>query len=179
MLAVIALPGVARANSILNGGFESGFTDWTVDPALSGSLILDGSHSGSDAAWFGAIGSSDDSLLQTFATLPGESYVVTFWLAHGATDRSNDFSAWWNSNPLLTLTNAHGFGETSYSFTMTAQDDQTTLRFSGRELRDYYYLDNVSVVPLSTPEPTTLALLLVGVATVVGRARLARSRRRQ
>jgi hypothetical protein len=177
VVVLMAIPSTARADAIVNGGFETGsFAGWTVDPAAAGSLIFVGGHGqgGTDAAWFGAIGAGDDSLSQTFATLPDESYVVTFWLSHIVTDRANDFQVWWDSTSLLALTNASNIGERQYSFIVTADDDQSTLRFAGHELRDYYYLDNVSVAPVPTPEPASLMLLLGGAAAMIGRARLSR-----
>jgi len=180
-IGLLALASPTHANSITNAGFETGtFADWTTETAPSGSLLLVGGHphSGADAAWFGAIGGQDDALSQTFATLPGESYLVTFWLAHGATDGANAFSAWWDNTPLLALTNTPLFGQHQYSFVTVAQNNETTLRFSGRELLDYYYLDDVNVAPLPTPEPATISLLLGGAAVLVGRARLARRKRR-
>ncbi len=172
MIGTLLAAASASANSITNGGFEAGdFTGWTVDTAPSGSLLFVGNHahSGADAAWFGAIGVRDDSLSQTFSTLPGEAYTVTFWLSHGATDSSNDFSAWWDDSPLLALVNAPRFNTRPYSFVLNAADNETRLRFSGRALRDYYYLDDVSVMPLAprepipAPEVPTLALLLSGL----------------
>jgi len=180
-LGVLAVASPVRANSITNSSFEDGFASWTPYTAPSGSLLLIGGngHSGA-AAWFGGIGDHDDALSQTFATLSGESYVVTFWLRHGATDTANDFSAWWDNTPLLALTNTPRFGQRQYSFVTTAQDDQTTLRFAGRDLLDFYYLDDVAVTPVPTPEPATLSLLLGGAAALAGRAfRKARCRQRR
>ncbi len=133
-----------------------------------------------EAAWFGAIGLQDDSLSQTFATVPGEIYQVSFWLAHGRTDSSNEFGAWWDDAPLLFLHNAPRFGGTEYNFLATATDDTTTLKFGGRELINYYVLDNVSVDPLAppaiappipNPEPATLLLLATGAAALVRQRR--------
>lgn len=175
LVAGLTLP--AHANSITNPGFESGFSGWTIDPANSGSVLFVGGKgsSGSKSAWFGAIGAQSDTISQTFATVPGDSYVITFWLGHGATDHVNNFKVLWDSTPLLTLINASQFGLHPFSFVTTAHDDQTTLSLSGRELLDFYYLDNVSVVPLPTPEPTTI-VLLGGAALCAGAARL-RARR--
>ena len=187
-VGVLAVASPVRANAITNSSFETGnFADWTTQIAPSGSLLLVGGrgHSGA-AAWFGAMGGKDDGLSQTFATLPGESYLVTFWLGHGATDTANAFSVWWENTPLLALTNSSRFGQHRYSFVTTAQDDETTLRFSGRELLDFYYLDDVSVVgvprletltALATPEPATLSLLLGGALALAGRAHRSRRRR--
>ena len=155
----------ARASSIANGGFESGtFAGWTVNPASAGSFVFVGghSHSGSDAAWFGAVGGADDTLLQTFATTLGASYDVSFWLGHGASDNRNGFSVWWDVTPLVLLNDAPRFNMTHYTFTILASGDSTTLRFSGHALQDYYYLDDVSVTPIPNPESSTLVLLLGG-----------------
>lgn len=172
---MLAVASVARASSIVNGGFETGsLAGWTVDPAVTGSLLFVGGHghSSADAAWFGAIAGANDSLEQSFATVPGESYTVSFWLAHGWTDNRNGFSALWNTTPLLMLNNAPRFGQTQYTFLATATEDTTAIRFSGHALQDYYYLDDIDVTPIPTPEPGTLTLVGLGVTTLVrGRRR--------
>jgi hypothetical protein len=160
----------ASASPIVNGGFETGsFSGWTVDPAATGSFVFVGGHghSGGDAAWFGAIGGADDTLTQSFATTPGESYTVSFWLAHGWTDSRNGFSAFWNTTPLLMLHNAPRFGQRQYTFLVTATGNTASIDFSGHALRDYFYLDDIAVTPIPTPEPSTFLLLLGGVATAV------------
>jgi hypothetical protein len=185
LTGLLAAAPVASANPILNGDFEMGLTGWTVDAASSGSLVLAAAHGapGNDTAWFGATGGQDDALSQTFATDAGASYLVSFWLGHGATDNANDFSVWWDSTPLLTLQKATKFGQTYFSFITTAIDESTTLKFAGRERTSYYYLDDVSVTlqataPLAaipTPEPATVILVGAGMAVW---ARRYRARRR-
>jgi PEP-CTERM motif len=156
----------------VNGGFETpGFAGWTVDRAGAGSLLFEAPlpRGGTEAAWFGAVSGFDDAISQTLVTTPGMSYDVTFWLAHGATDASNAFDVWWGDKPLLQLTNAGSFAGSERSFTVTATSDSTVLEFDGRDLRDYYYLDDVTVtaVPIPTPEPGTLLMVGLGVAVVV------------
>jgi hypothetical protein len=182
LTGVLSVASVAQGNAIVNGDFETGtFAGWTVGDAPSGSLLFVGrAPSGSEAASFGAIGLVEDSMSQTFATVPGEIYQVSFWLAHGRTDTSNDFGAWWDGAPLLFLNNAPRFGGTEYDFLATATSDTTLLKFGGRELVNYYELDNVrvtpvvtseaAVAPLVTPEPLTLLLVATG-ATVLVRQR--------
>ena len=73
---LFALPiRFASANSIVNGDFETGdFTGWTVTPAASGSNIFVDHGPGPDTtfgAFFGATGTSSDTISQTFATTSG------------------------------------------------------------------------------------------------------------
>ena len=182
---VLGAAPVAHANTISDGGFENAtWSDWTITHGSAGSVLFLGSHahSGGNAAWFGAIGGVDDQLSETFATVAGTTYVVDFWLAHSGSS-GNDFGAWWNDTRLVGLVNASRFGYTEYSFEIVAATAETSLRFSGRDARDYYYLDDVTVNPYTlnetavtvTPEPAALLLLTSGLgALILGRKRSAR-----
>ncbi len=158
----------ARANVIGNGGFETGtWADWTKTPAPSGSILVIAGHghSGRDAAWFGAIGSFNDHLSQTFATVPGETYILDFWLAQSAFGGGNSFIVSWNHTPILTLVNAPRTGYREYTFRELATGWTTDLDFAGRNLRDYFYLDDVTVS--TNPEPGSVVLLGSGLLFLI------------
>ena len=88
LLVSFVVAPCGAAELVQNGGFETGnFNVWTVTPASSGSLLaVNGSlrypHTGTYAASFGAVGTQDDSISQTLATVAGQSYTFSFWLAH-------------------------------------------------------------------------------------------------
>lgn len=182
-------PG-ARANSILNGGFETGhFDDWTAVPAPEDSMFFvngSNSHSGRYAAWFGAVAPVDETITQTIDTVAGDIYAIDFWVAHGATDWSNDFNVYWDGTPILTIVNANSFGYTEYSFLETAVGPISTLQFGARDILSFYYLDDVSVTlsptspslldetpqsPATIPEPLSLTILGSGLGLLARRRR--------
>jgi hypothetical protein len=173
--ALLVWAPAAQANAILNGGFETAtLANWTMTPAASGSMAYVGghAHSGRNALWFGAIGAFDDQVFQTFATQPGQTYVIAFWVAHGRSNAANDFNVLWGGTSILALVNAPRFGYREYTFVQQAIGTTTELRFSGRDLQDFFYLDDVSVTPvLSNPEPASLIMVGSGVALLIGAAR--------
>src|SRR5215831_8622502 len=172
-LLFLATAGSTSAqNLIINGDFETGnFTGWTVTPAPSGSDIFVDHGPGPDTtfgAFFGATGNAFDTISQTFATTPGASYTLTFFYqvtnlgmpipAH------NGFDVLWNGasigGGLFPQFDVNpGFG--TFTFTETATGPSTTLAFEGRNAPSFDFLDDVSVE--AVPEPSTLALVLVGV----------------
>lgn len=175
--ALIAFFGIVpevRANSILNGDFESPyFANWLVQPAASGSLLFEGgsAHTGHSAAWFGAVSSLADTISQTFATTPGESYVTTFWLRHPGSDLANAFTVFWDGVPILNLVNAGAFGYTEYTFVEVAAGVTATLSFAGRDTLNFFQLDSVDVAPAEAPEPRTAVLFGIGLLALVPYAR--------
>jgi hypothetical protein len=186
LVMVLASAPAARANLVVNGGFEAGsFAGWATVPEPEDALffVSGNPHAGHYAAWFGQVGPIDETIAQTFATDPGATYDVDFWLAHSVSDFHNDFSVLWNGSPVISMVNASAFGFTHYSFAATALGSSTTLMFAGREVLDYFFLDDVSVIASSAnepapaaemPEPATLILLGTGLSAV---ARASRRRR--
>jgi hypothetical protein len=179
--AMLSFGGPARANLVANPNFDlnnpatnTAPVDWTLTPAVSGGdFTVDGvqgvagAFSAPNAANFGATGAFDDKLSQVLATTAGQTYTISFELAHAATNSANDFSAQFGGTPIFSLANAAAFGYTLETFTATATSSSTELDFFGRENPSWYSLDNVSVeLSNAVPEPSTWTMMILGFAGI-------------
>lgn len=182
--AIFALTAPASANLVTNGDFEADSPasqtaplGWTLTPASSGSDFFVaagptfGAFAGANSANFGATGNFDDVLSQILSTTPGQSYTISFELAHDSTNTANDFSAFFGSDQILSMTDTASFGYTLFSLTSIATSSSTTLSFFGRENPAWYDLDNVDVESTAVPEPFTLSLFGTGLAGAVAMRR--------
>jgi hypothetical protein len=87
----------------------------------------------------------DDEISQDLATTAGDTYTITFELAHDSTNDQNDFSVLFGGTTVYSLVNSAAFPYTLVSVTGTATSSSTTLSFLGREVPAWYELDDVSV----------------------------------
>jgi hypothetical protein len=174
----LAMAGVAGANMVINGGFETGdWTGWTPTYASSSSFleitaqsaaVYDGTH----AAIFSANGTEDDTLSQSITTVAGQSYTFAFYLNHNgsyASPTHDDFHVYWNGSSILDLANT-AFPYTLYSYTVKATGTTSTIAFAGREFSYHYGLDDVSLT--ETPLPGSLLLLSSGLLGLLGFRRI-------
>ena len=169
--ACLGCAGGARADFIVNGGFETGdFTGWTVtgDAATYG---VDGSnpHSGNFNAFFGQPandGAGKTLLMQAVTTTPGLSYVLDFYLMSEDPGISNpsEFSVQFGSTVLTDQVDHPPFTYHEFQYTVVATANVTILTFAFSNDNAFFDLDDVSL--RAVPEPSSLACLAIGVVVL-------------
>jgi len=192
-----ALAGVAPASVIVNGGFESGtFSGAPFDTLGAGNTNLTNwTVGGNSIDWIGSYwqpsqgnrsidlsGNGAGSLSQTFATVAGQVYKVTFDLAGnpdgGPTVKTLGVQATGNAAQSYTFDttgwNRFNMGWAGQTYLFTATGTSTTLTFTSTTATPYGpALDNVVVDPV--PEPLSLVVfggLVVGGAGIALRRRM-------
>ncbi len=182
-MGLLAASPVAAVNLISNGSFETGpvpgsfQTYGTGSTQISGWTVTAGSIDYIGTYWNAAdgirsldlSGNSAGTIAQSFATVAGQSYTVSFAMS-GNPDRagnksvrvsvagvSNDFTHVGVARPLVW---------TSQSFGFTAVSSLSTLSFASLTAGSWgVALDDVQVtqiVPLAVPEPQSWLMLLAG-----------------
>ncbi|HUN50382.1 MAG TPA: PEP-CTERM sorting domain-containing protein [Candidatus Sulfotelmatobacter sp.] len=163
--------GTARAELVLNGGFESNdgvssFTSWTNS---GDGILVDQTfpNSGTSDAAFTATG----TLSQTLATTPGQDLTLSFALLDEAGDFFDTFNVSLGAfSTSINGLSAPGFYQT-FTFTVLGTDitsPSTSLSFQG-ELDPTgtggpWNLDDVSVTEAAAvPEPASLGIFGIGI----------------
>jgi hypothetical protein len=184
VLLLLGVVGPARANLVVNGGFETGdFTGWSVNGNFlvveQGGISYFGGpslvpHGGISFAAFGSY-PTPGSISQTLATIAGDTYEVNWFLASNGTT-PNEFGAQFGSRTLFDETDIPAnsvigdtYTYTEYSYEVVASSDSTTLTFYGLNEPSYLALDDVSVNAVR--EPTSVALVAVGAGCLFGHSR--------
>jgi len=153
------------ASRLQNGDFqEGGFGGWTVNAGYTSVLSQPyGAYqavAGSTYAIMGPVG-ADGTLSQRFGDVVGAPLTVSFYLASDG-GLTNDFSAGFDGQTLLALSDIPVQGWQLYSFAVVGTGSDT-LAFSFRDDPGYWALDNVAVTAAAIPEPGAVVLLVAGV----------------
>ncbi|MEO8725589.1 MAG: carbohydrate binding domain-containing protein [Acidobacteriaceae bacterium] len=160
----------ASTNLVTNPGFETGdFTGWTLggNCGLFCNVTTFMPHTGTYSAQLGPVG-SDGTLSQTISTVAGDAYTFSFWLA-AESGTPNDFSAMFDGNTLLSITDTPGFDYTLFTYNVVASSNSSTIEFGFRDDPAYFFLDDVSVVAGGTqvPEPSSFIVLGTGLLGLI------------
>jgi PEP-CTERM motif-containing protein len=171
-LATASMCDAVAGNLVLNCGFETGAfnPEWTTMPAASGSglFVYSDPHSGTFDAEFAATGGLNDYIYQNLATTAGTIYDVNFWVDASRGDGSNQFVANWGGVNFFSLPGVVLGGYINYDFLLPATSTSTQLEFGGQNAPDYTYLDDITVVPATTPEPSSIFLFASGLIAIGG-----------
>ena len=144
-----------RQSLVQNGDFETGsFTGWTQSGNTAYTTVISNSanyvHAGTYGARFGPTATLG-YISQTLATSPGQSYLVSFWLANPTVGTPNQFVANWNGSALYNQSNLGSFAWTNLTFVITATNTNSTLQFGFRNDPYYFGLDDITVTYIPVP----------------------------
>ena len=178
---------ILNPNIVQNGGFETGsFSSWTLvglgvsgrttyNAVVSARSLSGGAgfiHSGTYGAFMGY--TSLATLSQTLTTIPGQSYLLSVWLANPVSGPGQEFLVNWNGSQIYFITNPPVLAWTNLTFVVNATGTSTPLQFGAANPPDGFGLDDVSVIPLASPtivmQPTNLAVLAGSTATFAASA---------
>lgn len=108
-------------------------------------------------------------LSQNIPTIPGQSYLLSFWYTSPGDEEVEEFLVNWNTNStttntILSLYDPTPFGWTYTNFILNATSTNTVLQFGGRNDFNYFGLENVSVLPIPTPNIRGIARAPGGIS---------------
>ena len=168
---------LAGQNLVLNGDFESfpyslpdwaqtggiGMYDETPYPTFNYDFVDDGSvtgylpYSGSMFCVFGTPGAIG-YISQDIPTVPGQGYVLSFWLMNATNGPVEQFLVNWDGSgaspdTIYNLLDPSGFDWTNVVLYVTATSTNTTLQFGGRNDPNLFGLDDVTLISIPPPNP--------------------------
>lgn len=158
--AIQSIPFQLGINPLLqNGGFEYGsFADWDLSGDRGNSVTagnyngiggtINSAHSGNFSAFLGLNGSVG-YLSQTLSTVPGLSYLLSFYVNSTAgIGSSNELAVSWDGLSLFDQQNFATAGWTNLQFIVQATSDNTDLEFAFANETNYFILDDATLSSL-------------------------------
>jgi hypothetical protein len=109
-------------------------------------------HSGNYGAFLGENGYAA-TLSQTLPTVPGQHYLVSFWLDDLIPGSVQSFNAFWNGTNLTSLLNPPAFTWSNFLTVVTASDTNSLLEFDVENDPSYFGLDDITATPVTTGLP--------------------------
>jgi hypothetical protein len=154
--SVVAWLEFAPTNLLGNGGFETGdFRDWTLagDPTVNFVANYTGYvHTGNFSAILGQFGYLA-YLSQAVPTSPGQLYLLSLWLTNPQGGFGFDeFRVQWNNNVLFDATDILTSSFVNLRFLVTGSGSVGIVSFGARNDPVAYGLDDVSLVPVPSPD---------------------------
>lgn len=134
-------------NLVMNCGFETGsFPPWvrSGDPSFTG-IDAPSRHSGNFGLDTGPV-SSLGFIEQNLVTVPGQAYDLSFWLRNSGSP--NRYQVSWNGTVVRDVSNVPDFPYMQISIpNLVATGTSTNLKFGFFNPPDYFWFDDVVVVP--------------------------------
>lgn len=183
LCAALLFASPAFANIVVNGGFETGdFTGWDQvnDTSFSGVTCASfgglAPPEGSCQAFFGPTDPGGGGILQTFTTIPGGSYELSFQLANLG-NPPNAFGLFWDAGFVSIDFDLPPFDYMLATVELTATSSSTTLGFIFFHQPSFFLLDDVVLVAedLVVPAPASLGVMLAGMGLLGFAARRRRT----
>ena len=168
-----ALPQNAKADLIVNGGFEAGdFTGWTPGPdGFPQYIVANPVHGGTNAAQIAGFSFAPDTLTQNINTAAGTSYLLSFWRYQDPMnptplnfpDGKTFLTVSWNGVNIFNESYSGVYsGDPYHNFTFTVVGTGLdVLKFVSAQDPAFTYLDDVSL-NAAVPEPSTWAMMILG-----------------
>jgi PKD repeat protein len=144
---------IAVGGDLLNGGFESGdFTNWAIIDSSGNSFVDDGSISGLSphtGRYFAALGGAGavSYLSQSFITLDGKTYLLSFWFENPNEDTGQLSVSWDGGTPLVNINVDSYTNWTKMQFQIPGTGEGATLQFAFEDDNwSWFGLDDISVI---------------------------------
>jgi hypothetical protein len=182
-----------NANQVADPGFEASAdglgphpfsASWTnIDPSGFSNVGGDAAfaHSGTNYANLGSTPGTG-SLSQSFSTIAGQSYSLSFWLANDISPgpAGNSFRVLFNGVQVFSLTNSGAFSYTQFgALNLVATGASSSIEFVYNHNNDFWRLDDVNVSPSGVPEAFSTIWLALPAFGALGMLQFSRARSRK
>jgi subtilase family serine protease len=185
---------VAGQNLIQNGDFEYvstpfdqlpalsfwaqtggiGFFDEVPYPTYNYDWVDDGTYTGYDPysgtqfLVFGTAGTIGN-ISQNIATVPGQSYMLSFAVADPYGGKTERFFVNWNNNTIYSETNSPAYDWTLRTFILIATSTNTLLQFGSRNDNAFGFdaLDDVTLMAIASAPSINLSISMAGAGAVI------------